>query len=54
MTDYKFLHTRDIDRVLIDETVRISSLAHFRQMEQEQWPRGHKPGPDRPLAIQCR
>jgi hypothetical protein len=37
MADYKFLHTRDIDRVLINGTIRISSLAHYRQMEREQW-----------------
>lgn len=30
---YKFLHTRDIDKVLRDGTVRIASLAHYRGLE---------------------
>jgi hypothetical protein len=37
MADYKFLHTRDVNHVLVDGTVRLSGLAHYRQMEGQQW-----------------
>jgi hypothetical protein len=31
---YKFLHTADIDRVLCDGTVKVSSLQYFRDLEK--------------------
>jgi hypothetical protein len=34
---YKFLHSRDIDRLLIDGTVRVSSLSYFKRLEGAQW-----------------
>lgn len=38
MPVYKFLRTSDVDRVLVDGTVRISSLEHFRRLEaSRQW-----------------
>jgi hypothetical protein len=37
MGTYKFLHTRDIDRVLVDRTVRLSTLSFYRQLEGKQW-----------------
>jgi hypothetical protein len=37
MECYKFLHTRDLDRVLIEGTVKIASLSHYRQLEERQW-----------------
>jgi hypothetical protein len=34
---YKFLDTKDIDKVLIDGTMIISSLEYFRRLEETEW-----------------
>lgn len=34
---YKFLDTKDIDRVLVDGTMIISSLEYFRRLEEAEW-----------------
>jgi hypothetical protein len=34
---YKFLDTKDIDKVLINRTVIISSLEYFRRLEETEW-----------------
>jgi hypothetical protein len=34
---YKFLDTRDIDRVLVDGTMIISSLEYFRRLDEAEW-----------------
>jgi hypothetical protein len=34
----KFLHTKDIDKVLGDGTLMISSLEYFRKLEEAEWP----------------
>jgi hypothetical protein len=34
---YKFLHSVHIDNILIDGTVRISSLSYYRKLEEPQW-----------------
>ena len=35
---YKFLHTEDIDRVLRESTLKVSSLKYFRDLEDKQDP----------------
>jgi hypothetical protein len=34
---YKFLHTKDIDRVLRESTLKVSSLKYFRDDKQKPW-----------------
>jgi hypothetical protein len=34
---YKFLDTVDVDKVLIDGTIIISSLEYFRRLEEKEW-----------------
>jgi hypothetical protein len=34
---YKFLDSKDIDRVLVDGTMIISSLEYFRRLEEGKW-----------------
>jgi hypothetical protein len=34
---YKFLHTKDIDYVLIDKTIKVSSFDRFRKLESSEW-----------------
>jgi hypothetical protein len=34
---YKFLDTTDIDKVLIDGTIKVSSFEYFRQLEAARW-----------------
>ncbi len=34
---YKFLDTRDIDRVLVDGTIMVSSAAYFRELDAGKW-----------------
>src|SRR5437763_1835684 len=33
----KFLHAKDIDRILVDGTIRISTLSYFRGLEGLPW-----------------
>jgi hypothetical protein len=35
---YKFLYTEDIDRVLRETTLKVSSLKYFRDLEDKQKP----------------
>ncbi len=34
---YKFLDTADIDKVLVDRTIKVSSFEYFRQLEADKW-----------------
>jgi hypothetical protein len=37
VTYYKFLDTKDIERVLVEGTIVISSLEYFRRLEEAEW-----------------
>lgn len=52
MAIYKFLRSADVSRVLVDRTVRVSSLDHFRRLEAgRQWIADRDEGSAR-LAIE--
>jgi hypothetical protein len=34
---YKFLDTRDIDRVIVDGTLKVSSASHYRTLDEGKW-----------------
>lgn len=34
---YKFLDSKDIDRVMVDGTIMVSSLEYFRGLEEAEW-----------------
>ncbi|MDQ2803685.1 MAG: hypothetical protein M3Y41_13775 [Pseudomonadota bacterium] len=37
MPDYKFLNSAHINCIIVDGTVRISTLSYYRKLEKEQW-----------------
>ena len=44
MGDYKYLYSVDLDRILVDGTIRIRTLSYYRDLEGTQWIADHLEG----------